>query len=123
MKSIAREKEIKRRKRPKAFKKHCSTDVNKTTEVTKLAKSTASKLDVSLEHAQKLADSIQDKFNSFSKVMSTLQGITNKHVKKNTCPFSNSNILSKWKPQKPNLSSSKSRKRKQTKHKKQLHER
>ena len=84
---------IKRGKRPKASKKHCSTDVNKTKEVRKLvSKSTASNLDVTLENVQKLADSIQDKFDSFSKVMSTLQGITNKHVEKCTCLFSDSNI-------------------------------
>ena len=74
---------------------------------------------------QKLADSIQDKFESFSKVMSTLQGITNKHVEKYTCLFSDSNISErvKRKPQKPNLSNRKRKERKQTKNKKQLHER
>ena len=42
---------IKRGKRPKASKKHCSTDVNKTKEVRKLvSKSTASNLDVTLEN-------------------------------------------------------------------------
>ena len=43
---------IKRGKRPKASKKHCSTDVNKTKEVRKLvSKSTASnQLDVTLEN-------------------------------------------------------------------------
>ena len=61
---------------------HCSTDVNKTKEVRKIAKSTASNLDVTLENVQKLVDSIQDQFDSSSKVMSTLQGITNKHVEK-----------------------------------------
>ena len=58
----------------------------------KIAKSTASNLDVTLENVQKLVDSIQDQFDSSSKVMSTLQGITNKHVEKYTCLFSDSNI-------------------------------
>ena len=109
---------IKRRNRPKASKKHCSTDVNKTKEVRKIAKSTASNLDVTLENVKKLVDSIQDQFDSSSKVMSTLPGITNKHVEMYTCLFSDSNISGrvKRKPQKANLSS---RKRK----KKQLHER
>ena len=97
---------------------HCSTDVNKTKEVRKIAKSTASNLDVTLENVQKLVDSIQDQFYSSSKVMSTLQGITNKHVEKYTCLFSVSNISGrvKRKPQKANLSSRKC-------NKKQLHER
>ena len=97
---------------------HCSTDVNKTKEVRKIAKSTASDLDVTLENVQKLVDSIQDQFDSSSKVMSTLQGITNKHVEKYTCLFSDSNISGrvKRKPQKANLSSRK-------RNKKQLHER
>ena len=82
---------IKRGNRPKASKKHCSTDVNKTKEVRKIAKSIASNLDVTLENVQKLVDSIQDQFDSSSKVMSTLQGITNKHVEKYTCLFSDSN--------------------------------
>ena len=49
--------------------------------------------------------------------MSTLQGITNKHVEKYTCLFSDSNISRrvKRKLQKANLSSSK-------RNKKQLHE-
>ena len=84
----------------------------------KIAKSTASNLDVTLENVQKLVDNIQDQFDSSSKVMSTLQGITNKHVEKYTCLFSDSNISGrvKRKPQKANLSS--------TKHnKKQLYER
>ena len=109
---------IKRGNRPKASKKHCSTDVNKTKEARKIAKSTASNLDVTLENVQKLVDSIQDQFDSSSKVMSTLQGITNKHVEKNTGLFSDSNISGrvKRKPQKANLSSRK-------RNKKQLHER
>ena len=116
--------EIKRGKRPKASKRHSNTDVNKKTERKKLAKSTASNYDVTLENVQKLADSIQDKFESFSKVMSTLQGITNKHVEKYTCLFSDSNISErvKRKPQKPYLSNRKRKERKQTKNKKQLHE-
>ena len=117
--------EIKRGKRPKASKRHSNTDVNKKTERKKIAKSTASNYDVTLENVQKLADSIQDKFESFSKVMSTLQGITNKHVEKYTCLFSDSNISErvKRKPQKPNLSNRKRKERKQTKNKQQLHER
>ena len=97
---------------------HRSTDVNKTKEVRKIAKSTASNLDVTLENVQKLVDSIQDQFDSSSKVMSTLQGITNKHVEKYTCLFSDSNISGrvKRKPQKANLSSRK-------RNKKHLHER
>ena len=57
--------------------------------------------------------------------MSTLQGITNKHVEKYTCLFSDSNISErvKRKPQKPNLSNRKRKERKQTKNKQQLHER
>ena len=88
---------------------HCSTDVNKTKEVRKIAKSTASNLDVTLENVQKLVDCIQDQFDSSSKVMSTLQGITNKHVEKYTCLFSDSNISGrvKRKLQKANLSSRK----------------
>ena len=50
---------IKRGNRPKASKKHCSTDVNKTKEVRKIAKSTASNLDVTLENVQKLVDSFK----------------------------------------------------------------
>ena len=109
---------IKRGNRPKASKKLCSTDVNKTKEVRKIAKSTASKLDVTLENVQKLVDSIQDQFDSSSKVMSKLQGITSKHVEKYTCLFSDSNISGrvKRKPQKANLSSRK-------RNKKQCHER
>ena len=104
--------------RPKASKNHCSTDVNKTKEVRKIVKSTASNLGVTLQNVQKLVDSIQDQFDSSSKVMSTLQGITNKHVKRYTCLFSDSNISGrvKWKPQKANLSSRK-------RNKKQLQER
>ena len=84
----------------------------------KIAKSTASNLDVTFENVQKLVDSIQDQFDGSSKVMSTLQGITNKHVEKYTCLFSDSNISGrvKRKPQKANLSSRK-------RNKKQLHER
>ena len=85
----------------------------------KIAKSTASNLDVTLENVQKLVDSIQDQFDSSSKVMSTLQGITNKHVEKYTCLLvSDSNISGrvKRKPQKANLSSRK-------RNKKQFHER
>ena len=65
-------------------------------------KSTASNLDVTLENIQKLADSIQDKFESFTKVISTLQGITNNHVEKYTCLLSDSNTSGrvKRKPQK-----------------------
>ena len=109
---------MKRGNRPKASKKHCSTDVNKTKEVRKIAKSTASNLDVTLENVQKLVDSIQDQFDSSSKVMSTLQGTTNKHVEKYTCLFSDSNISGrvKRKAQKANLSSRK-------RNKKQLHDR
>ena len=92
---------------------HCSTDVNKTKEVRKIAKSTASNLDVTLENVQKLVDSIQGQFDSSSKVMSTLQGITNKHVENYTCLFSDSAISGrvKRKPQKANLSSRKRNKK------------
>ena len=97
---------------------HYSTDVNKTKEVRKIAKSTTSNLDVTLENVQKLVDSIQDQFDSSSKIMSTLQGITHKHMEKYTCLFSDSNISGrvKRKPQKANLSSRK-------RNEKQLHER
>ena len=117
---------INRGKRPKSSKKDFSTDlhVNKTKEARK-PKSTAGNLDVTLENVQKLADSIQDNFESFSKVMPTLQGITNKDVEKYTCLLSDSNTSgrAKRKPQRANLSSRKRKERKQTKHKKQLHER
>ena len=43
---------IKRGNRPKASKKHCSTDVNKTKEVRKITISTASNLNVTLENVR-----------------------------------------------------------------------
>ena len=81
--------EIKKGKRPKTASKTCRT-VNSNRDSRKAVYSAPRENIVTINNVHRIAETLQEKISQFSKIMSKLEGIHNKQVKKYKCLLSES---------------------------------
>ena len=129
--------EIKKGKRPKTAGKNCRT-VNSNRYSRKAVHSAPRENTVTINNVHRIAETLQEKISQFSEMMSKLEGIQNKQVKKYKCLLSESYYKkggikkplkttsineTKRKPFKVKLTSKKRYQRRKTKHEKELNTR